>query len=118
MVADNYEVLRLNQGSDYIEYNMDRTCRTTSFSTRRKLKMWMTLRDESKYFADEYFAEEAAKDDIENNEKYNVMGFDKLCHYFRQLLRLLLSIGRLCDDWRRRPIRGTLQFVQRHEQDL
>eukprot|EP00971_Amphidinium_carterae_P272219 5402541-Amphidinium_carterae.1 len=32
------EVPRLNQGSDYIEYNMSRTCRTTSFSTRRRLK--------------------------------------------------------------------------------
>eukprot|EP00971_Amphidinium_carterae_P120736 2392119-Amphidinium_carterae.1 len=72
------------------------------------------------YF-DEYFAEEAAKeDDIENIEdkSFNVMGFNKLLQYSRKLLRLRLSLGRLCDDWRRRPIRGTLQFVQRHEHDL
>eukprot|EP00971_Amphidinium_carterae_P231004 4583961-Amphidinium_carterae.1 len=67
--------------------------------------------------ADEYFAEEAAKEDDTENEKYNVIGFDKLLHYIRQLLILLLSLGRLYDD-RRRPIRGTLHFVQRHEQDL
>eukprot|EP00971_Amphidinium_carterae_P154075 3055552-Amphidinium_carterae.1 len=65
------------------------------------------------YYADEYFAEEAAKeDDIDDNNRgfytyksFNVMGFNKLLHHIRQLLRLLLSIGRLCDDWRRRPIR-------------
>eukprot|EP00971_Amphidinium_carterae_P232550 4614901-Amphidinium_carterae.1 len=72
--------------------------------------------------ANEYFAKEAANNnnDIdEADEKYNnVMGFDKLLHCIRHLLRLLLSLGRLCDDWRRRPIRGTLHFLQRHEQDL
>eukprot|EP00971_Amphidinium_carterae_P124051 2457214-Amphidinium_carterae.1 len=71
----------------------------------------------------EYFAEEAAKEDDDINNYHNekndaIMGFNKLLQYNRQLLRLLLSIGRLCDDWRRRPIRGTLHFVQRHEHDL
>eukprot|EP00971_Amphidinium_carterae_P122696 2429003-Amphidinium_carterae.1 len=75
----------------------------------------------------EYFAEEVAREDdinyyneieIENKDVKDVIGFNKLLQYGRQLLRLLLSIGRLCDDWRRRPIQGTLHFVQQHEQDL
>eukprot|EP00971_Amphidinium_carterae_P275164 5459605-Amphidinium_carterae.1 len=61
----------------------------------------------------EFFAEEAARyDDIDNYKtedekdcmKNDVIGFNKLLQYSRQLLRLLLSIGRPCDDWRRRPI--------------
>eukprot|EP00971_Amphidinium_carterae_P129065 2556685-Amphidinium_carterae.1 len=60
----------------------------------------------------EYFAEEAAReDDINNYNNKNereyknddVIGFNKPLQYSRQLLRLLLSIGRFCDDWRRRP---------------
>eukprot|EP00971_Amphidinium_carterae_P322490 6409314-Amphidinium_carterae.1 len=75
----------------------------------------------------QYFVEEAAReDDINYNNENNdqqtanidVNSFNKLLQYSRQLLRLLLSIGRLCDDWRRRPIQGTLHFVQRHERDL
>eukprot|EP00971_Amphidinium_carterae_P059430 1175217-Amphidinium_carterae.1 len=66
------------------------------------------------------FVEEAARDDI-NNEHYDhdVMNdFNKQLQYLRQFLRPLLSVGRLCDNWRRRPIQGTMHFVQRHEQDL
>eukprot|EP00971_Amphidinium_carterae_P287839 5714098-Amphidinium_carterae.1 len=60
----------------------------------------------------QYFVEEAVRDDI-NNEHYDhdVKDFNKL-QYLRQFLRQLLSVGRLCDDWRRRPIQGTLHFVQ------
>eukprot|EP00971_Amphidinium_carterae_P315209 6265163-Amphidinium_carterae.1 len=67
----------------------------------------------------QYFVEEAARD-IFNNEHYDhdVKDFNKLLQYIGKFLRLLLSVGRLCDDWRRRPIQGTLHFVQRHEQDL
>eukprot|EP00971_Amphidinium_carterae_P282407 5606633-Amphidinium_carterae.1 len=72
----------------------------------------------------EYHAEEAARhsDIVENEEnedkpmKYNVFGFDKLLIYSRQLL--LLSFARLMDDYRRRPVRGILHFIQRHEDDL
>eukprot|EP00971_Amphidinium_carterae_P089482 1771210-Amphidinium_carterae.2 len=69
----------------------------------------------------QYFAEEAARDDVnfENFENNDIKSdFNKVLQYFRQFLRLQLSVGRLCDDWRRRPIQGTLHFVQRHEQDL
>eukprot|EP00971_Amphidinium_carterae_P348236 6490395-Amphidinium_carterae.4 len=68
----------------------------------------------------QYFVEEAARDDI-NNEHYDrdvKNDFNKLLQCIRQFLRLLLSGGRLCDDWRRRPVQGTLHFVQQHEQDL
>eukprot|EP00971_Amphidinium_carterae_P236424 4692025-Amphidinium_carterae.1 len=67
----------------------------------------------------EYFAEEAAREDdinyyneieTDNQDIKDVIGFNKLLQYSRQLLRLLLSIGRLCNDWRRRPIQGTLHF--------
>eukprot|EP00971_Amphidinium_carterae_P191526 3800500-Amphidinium_carterae.2 len=73
----------------------------------------------------QYSGEEAARyDDVnhenyQNNNEHDIKNdFTKLLQYFRQLPRLLLSVGRLCDDWRRRPIPGTLHFVQRHEQEL
>eukprot|EP00971_Amphidinium_carterae_P128742 2549995-Amphidinium_carterae.1 len=104
MVADNTKEPRHNQGNDY-KNTRRRTWETTSFNGQ------------------EYFAEEEATEDDDINNYHNekndaIMGFTKLLQYSRQLLRLLLSIGRLCDDWRRRPIRGMLHFVQRHEHDL
>eukprot|EP00971_Amphidinium_carterae_P108284 2144258-Amphidinium_carterae.1 len=42
----------------------------------------------------------------------NKINFTKLFEYVRQVLRPPLSILRLCDDWRRRPIQATLHFVQ------
>eukprot|EP00971_Amphidinium_carterae_P119257 2362291-Amphidinium_carterae.3 len=83
------------------------------------------MHDDTELVRLQYFAEEAARDDVnfenyENNDYENDIksDFNKLLQYFRQFLRLLLSVGRLCDDWRRRPIQGTLHFVQRYEQDL
>eukprot|EP00971_Amphidinium_carterae_P350764 6491729-Amphidinium_carterae.3 len=99
--------------------------RTTT--TERKLLINQTERNDATTKAaitrQQYFAEEAAREDDINYDdqqtaNIDVNSFNKRLQYSRQLLRLLLSIGRLCDDWRRRPIQGTLQFVQRHEQDL
>eukprot|EP00971_Amphidinium_carterae_P306329 6087611-Amphidinium_carterae.4 len=60
----------------------------------------------------QYFGEEAARMDVnfsdENAYDIKKLDFTKLLQYFRQFLRLLLSPGRLCDDWRRRPVQGTL----------
>eukprot|EP00971_Amphidinium_carterae_P167187 3312695-Amphidinium_carterae.1 len=64
----------------------------------------------------QHFVEEAARRDDIINEHYDYENNDdikndfKLLQYLRQFLRLLLSVGRLCDDWRRRPIQGTLHF--------
>eukprot|EP00971_Amphidinium_carterae_P154607 3065870-Amphidinium_carterae.1 len=66
----------------------------------------------------QYFPGEAANNGDVNYESQKDIktDFSKLLDYFRQFLRLLLSIGRLCDDWRRRPIQGILYFVQRHDE--
>eukprot|EP00971_Amphidinium_carterae_P254121 5044909-Amphidinium_carterae.1 len=63
----------------------------------------------------QHFVEEAARRDdiiIEHYDKNDDIksDFNKLLQYLKQFLRLLLSVGRLSDDWRRRPIQGTLHF--------
>eukprot|EP00971_Amphidinium_carterae_P334598 6469968-Amphidinium_carterae.1 len=91
--------------------------RGTTPQPRQRLQIYATEYDEIKLKeTDEltglqHVVEEAARrDDIINNEHYDYDNddikndFNKLLQYLRQLLRLLLSVGRLCDDWRRRPI--------------
>eukprot|EP00971_Amphidinium_carterae_P029242 575478-Amphidinium_carterae.2 len=61
----------------------------------------------------QHFGEEAAKDDVNMESENDIndfkkLDFTKLLNYLRQFLRPLLSLGRLCDDWRRRPVQGTL----------
>eukprot|EP00971_Amphidinium_carterae_P217765 4322922-Amphidinium_carterae.1 len=65
----------------------------------------------------QHFVEEAGRRDDTIDEHYDYDNnddikndFDQLLQYLRPFLRLLLSVGRLCDDWRRRPIHGTLHF--------
>eukprot|EP00971_Amphidinium_carterae_P109256 2163513-Amphidinium_carterae.2 len=77
----------------------------------------------------QYFGEEAARMDVNFNDEneHDINKLDlKSLHQTTAVRQtgsttsssLLLSLGRLCDDWRRRPVQGTLQFIQRHEREL
>eukprot|EP00971_Amphidinium_carterae_P251686 4996545-Amphidinium_carterae.1 len=101
-------------------YTKTESTTTSSCTTRSRLPVGEIdkVEDEDHHFDDHDVINNHVQDATVYDIQSTPTDLTRLLMFLRQLLMFFLSLLRLCDEWRRRPVQATPHFLQRHDNEI